>query len=99
PARTLHSFPTRRSYDLNKVPPDNTDVLMVFPLSGHTIHSPSMEPALRKTDKYPGIPPQIFLRYSLEFRNTPDHPNAAHRQRNLRSEEHTSELQSRFDLV
>src|SRR5437868_9533597 len=73
--RDLHSFPTRRSSDLEA-------------------------PRLAKCDRRARriVPGCVALDY-LQFRKRLPHPQLQRALLEIRSEEHTSELQSRFDLV
>src|SRR5207249_9559802 len=87
--RDPHSFPTRRSSDLSRPDPPGRSPL---PLSSRGARSRA------SSDPRPdGVRPEgrsarttDRLRVSSAHRGAPRH---------LRSEEHTSELQSRFDLV
>src|SRR5699024_11785552 len=85
----LHSFPTRRSSDLlnklNAIKPGNTKTI-------------------RAKNSFINIPPIAILRqvrgYVIIFQNLKQHStNSINHLSLMRSEEHTSELQSRFDLV
>src|SRR5699024_12868933 len=82
----LHSFPTRRSSDLGTVPPH-----------------PALRADFSQGRGEPPLPVQlerISSRSSLLPPGATSPASSAHRRRrHARSEEHTSELQSRFDLV
>src|SRR5699024_12068600 len=83
--RDLHSFPTRRSSDLELLSGDTfgTDA------DGNGIH---FQKAYIPLNSRAGLEHKD---YSLNQYGIPCCPNNT----SLRSEEHTSELQSRFDLV
>src|SRR5699024_11497839 len=80
-----HSFPTRRSSDLK----ETADPALPLPRNGHR-HRGS-----RRFSKYPEIYPCLrLLSISSSICRIPFSSAGA-----IRSEEHTSELQSRFDIV
>src|SRR5207249_10986911 len=87
-------FPTRRSSDLSKslgqTPLDPRDVFSVDPIRGQEFEA---RHAISPRDRS-GLPPN--RRLVLERALPMDADDQGVR---LRSEEHTSELQSRFDLV
>src|SRR5699024_12803861 len=88
PPRDLHSFPTRRSSDLfltAAARPDLVDRLVM--LEGHAAGSDDEEDAARLG--------RFFASWPVPFADVA----TARSYLGARSEEHTSELQSRFDLV
>src|SRR5690606_39834186 len=87
PTRVLHSFPTRRSSDLITHIAAADDAGLAVRGEGLVVHA-SVEPG------QVGEKPQPFRRAKDEGVEQPDFD-----QRMLRSEEHTSELQSRENLV
>src|SRR5699024_12540878 len=82
--RSLHSFPTRRSSDLFK---DRYFASQVAVLALCNIFSINRNNAF------------IFGDKSADHRNQRTFPRSIRTDERCRSEEHTSELQSRFDLV
>src|SRR5699024_12868783 len=84
--RALHSFPTRRSSDLDHVPPGVGTVAQLLHHLGDLVDAVPIR-GWPRTPLHPIDGPQFA---GLIGPLVPD----AHR-----SEEHTSELQSRFDLV
>src|SRR5699024_11279398 len=89
--RPPHSFPTRRSSDLR---------------GGVSRADPTVSSGLRPSPSrpLPELPPRHSLRSAPAPRRPkpprrPAHRGRPARARAHRSEEHTSELQSRFDLV
>src|SRR5699024_12415658 len=98
-ARHLHSFPTRRSSDLGQLWQDglyqsNTMPtcisIPVFPETPLCIKKLTAS-VLSAASKDPGKGSFLFLDDADRYQ----HPSGCQ----IRSEEHTSELQSRFDLV
>src|SRR5699024_12141036 len=85
PLLPLPSFPTRRSSDL------------FSSLSG-VFNLPDLLPLRRVTDVFGFLLPNIPSRLIRPDRSTHQRERALNPRRE-RSEEHTSELQSRFDLV
>src|SRR5206468_7202735 len=89
--RYLHSFPTRRSSDLP---------VMVFTVVKPNVGSPICTLALRAKMPCPGLPVIVLppgrsaVPWMTVMPVRPDVDVAS-----VRSEEHTSELQSRSDLV
>src|SRR5699024_12193349 len=79
PPSALHSFPTRRSSDLNHLAPATLPRRFCPVLPGHICSLPVEHP----------------VRHDSRDRTVLFGPSSS----TLRSEEHTSELQSRFDLV
>src|SRR5699024_11492447 len=88
--RALHSFPTRRSSDLddalvlgflNALPPDKRQPNLLFAAARYLLNSP---PTLDLLHTFVMQMPSVLTDVMTSRR---------------RSEEHTSELQSRFDLV
>src|SRR5699024_11677965 len=91
----LHSFPTRRSSDLLLIHTDTAQGLEDYIQSGQRRVIPWLE-------KIPAEVVDFGVHADEHFANinTPADFEAAQSQlTNWRSEEHTSELQSRFDLV
>src|SRR5207249_5999084 len=92
---STHSFPTRRSSDLIAEP--GTDRLFVVQQGGET-NRPSRILDLRDDPGSGSVETFLvvsnYLVYSFTF-----HPGYRANGYVYRSEEHTSELQSRFDLV
>src|SRR5207249_12337545 len=90
PLRALPSFPTRRSSDLGTY--DSSSVGALTATGFFYADAPRATLAVGK----PGFPaprqPRLLDRVREVLR-------ARHSSRRTRSEEHTSELQSRFDLV
>src|SRR5699024_12084753 len=91
--RQHHAFPTRRSSDLSRKygrPPIDPVVLVKYLLVGYLYGIPSERQIEQR------IQTDVALRWYLGIdllERVPDHSTIS------RSEEHTSELQSRFDLV
>src|SRR5699024_11949558 len=84
--RALHSFPTRRSSDLSEQRDSPVEV--------------SIDSLLNTMTLSEKIGQLFFIRARGYFKNTADEDYRRLLSRiNDRSEEHTSELQSRFDLV
>src|SRR5204862_7912454 len=93
--RYRHSFPTRRSSDLEAAVA-NTDVVSV----GDGLEVVELD--LFQLDR--GLDPDVGLREEVRVSVDPQAPPFEHRGGEMklgrvRSEEHTSELQSRRDLV
>src|SRR5207249_9667915 len=97
--RTLHSFPTRRSSDLNQSLVITSEISSNFkqrrPISsaGDQRRCSHLSPLSEKSStnhRSCGKPTVVC---------TAGVPGSRRRSPPLRSEEHTSELQSRFDLV
>src|SRR5207249_11452781 len=86
--RVLHSFPTRRSSDLADGPPWN---LIVDAVGRSGEYNMAMDEALLEEVASHGGAYLRFYRW--------DPPTLSLGRNQPRSEEHTSELQSRFDLV
>src|SRR5699024_12842036 len=98
-AGTLHSFPTRRSSDLRTKRSSTRSPKPVCPSTRQHSDSHS-QPA--GSECCSGATTTAVSPHSLPGpdAHTPTPPPPAKRPaRGLRSEEHTSELQSRFDLV
>src|SRR5207249_7295377 len=89
PHRARHSFPTRRSSDLvwAQIGGDYFRAMGIPLLKGRYFHSLDG----------PGSPPVAIVNQTLAKRYWPGEDPIGKRLK--RSEEHTSELQSRFDLV
>src|SRR5699024_11595580 len=92
PALDLHSFPTRRSSDLNDSRMVKQDgVINEFRKSRRTVN------AIQTAFKHQ------YLLQLRSFHENVNNPNSSTHLKEgdivIRSEEHTSELQSRFDLV
>src|SRR5699024_12736952 len=90
PPLTLHSFPTRRSSDLPPPPPNSSgNGNPIIPISPNCLKISNGKVPVRSRSTAPGATSSvensriIFLIIDCSSR----------------SEEHTSELQSRFDLV
>src|SRR5699024_12033721 len=91
--RALHSFPTRRSSDLSRY---SFHVPTVAPLAGsvdRNIRVPKQKAPRRVAPLAGSVDRNLNCR-DLRFCKLLSLPS-----RGARSEEHTSELQSRFDLV
>src|SRR5207249_5385040 len=97
--RALHSFPTRRSSDLMadkaKIDPFahvvDSDHIEIFPTAGVVIHLPTVHVFGQAVPiKFMLLMTvcAVLVAWSMIWLG-----------RKMRSEEHTSELQSRFDLV
>src|SRR5699024_12527941 len=82
----LHSFPTRRSSDL----PNVTEETLFKPSKGLVIPRYHSTPLTSKRGNFYSYLSQVSFEYDFAETN---------RIIDTRSEEHTSELQSRFDLV
>src|SRR5207248_10048995 len=99
PPRSLHSFPTRRSSDLFAVPAAGDGV------HGDVIRMLMQQPAALLSGEYQGLGVQEICIHLLQI--SPFHLGSRvnsryirfNRGRSQRSEEHTSELQSPYDLV
>src|SRR5207249_10486574 len=91
----LHSFPTRRSSDLPALPVEGVAVAVVGWVAKDAYVIVFCEPAVLKVVW--DVAPYEIAADSIPRRTLgPHHPGM---QTQNRSEEHTSELQSRFDLV
>src|SRR5699024_11985740 len=91
----LHSFPTRRSSDL--VMRSTMELGKGTWVSIHCASSASIAPAKDKNIRCAISPLPWILSQDITVKGTV--PAARRAIRPARSEEHTSELQSRFDLV
>src|SRR5699024_12340783 len=93
--RRLHSFPTRRSSDLFL----NSFFLDDLATVRHQVESGDIGTALKQylaADAFIDMADRVDV---IQQPQVVDAQTAAHRIPKGRSEEHTSELQSRFDLV
>src|SRR5204862_3253034 len=88
--RDLHSFPTRRSSDLD---PQKTEKDVSFYLEEPSYATMGL--CYEKSPRFSGAVYNSFVRRLVEFSGEP----LSKTLRAHRSEEHTSELQSRRDLV
>src|SRR5207249_11948908 len=91
--RALHSFPTRRSSDLAE---GRFDALLRprLQLAGKRVVEGEQQPPVRRAQQRAAV-----LRALGEGQQVEGGRRAAQLRHGQRSEEHTSELQSRFDLV
>src|SRR5690606_41858670 len=86
-----HSFPTRRSSDLSGL--DGNDCRSIAPRSAMSRHLSPPCALCRQLEALKSLSHRMYVRVPAQKqRNDFRHPN-------LRSEEHTSELQSRENLV
>src|SRR5699024_12737325 len=93
PPRDLHSFPTRRSSDLTSQAIKPARMLA---------RACTTEPGTKDPERsrnHPSIQPAANCTGRSGQRRISTASNATCGIRKIRSEEHTSELQSRFDLV
>src|SRR5699024_12857219 len=89
----LHSFPTRRSSDLKGGIDDTIRYAVENDVDEiYSTISPEQNPAIYELAA-------TANKNLIHFRFVPDLHSFVNRNYYLRSEEHTSELQSRFDLV
>src|SRR5699024_12328114 len=87
----LHSFPTRRSSDLRQRKKEKQLLRKYFPISRVILRSCTR---LWKEIRLPSV---SWIRLFMSL--FPQRKKTSKSWLTLRSEEHTSELQSRFDLV
>src|SRR5207249_7632727 len=92
--RDLHSFPTRRSSDLIFQLQQDYDADLRA-ITGQLDHVPLIVSQQSTFPNAPGGAPSMLAQWRMAV----DHPDAILCAGPKRSEEHTSELQSRFDLV
>src|SRR5206468_11177617 len=99
PTTTLPSFPTRRSSDLKPLSAHDLNFHLT-PLLYFFIVTPGISgmPAPEPPGWDIGAAPARFSSSTPE-NHRPQFARQKHRSRHARSEEHTSELQSRSDLV